>query len=118
MPPVSRNYVKICENRLTPGQQSLFPGDHLFDKLARAVCRAKTLPRKELYETREMDTGEFALFPDNVVVSAHALGALTDPVLGKADKRQARGQGIATRKIPAAITPGNRPLPGEQPKSR
>ncbi|MDH3359640.1 MAG: SAM-dependent methyltransferase [Desulfobulbaceae bacterium] len=45
---------KSSKNRLTPQQQSLFPGDTLFDKIARAVCRAGTLPRKELYEAWEM----------------------------------------------------------------
>jgi 2-polyprenyl-3-methyl-5-hydroxy-6-metoxy-1,4-benzoquinol methylase len=45
---------KSSKNRLTPGQQSLFPGSHLFDKIARAVCRAGTLPRKELHEAWEM----------------------------------------------------------------
>ena len=45
---------KSSKNRLTPQQQSLFPGDNLFDKIARAVCRAGTLPRKELYEAWEM----------------------------------------------------------------
>ncbi|WP_022664482.1 methyltransferase [Desulfospira joergensenii] len=45
---------KSSKNRLTPGQQSLFPGESLFDRIARAVCRAGTLPRKELYETWEM----------------------------------------------------------------
>ena len=45
---------KSSKNRLTPGQQSLFPGSNLFDKIARAVCRAGTLPRKELHEAWEM----------------------------------------------------------------
>ena len=45
---------KSSKNRLTPGQQSLFAGDNLFDKIARAVCRAGTLPRKELHEAWEM----------------------------------------------------------------
>jgi len=45
---------KSSKNRLTPQQESLFPGSSLFDKIARAVCRAGTLPRKELYETWEM----------------------------------------------------------------
>jgi hypothetical protein len=45
---------KSSKNRLTPRQQPLFPGDRLFDKIARAVCRAGTLPRKELYEAWEM----------------------------------------------------------------
>ena len=41
------------KNRLTPQQQVLFPGKNLFDTLARAVCRAGVLPRKELYEAWE-----------------------------------------------------------------
>jgi len=45
---------KSSKNRLTPGQQSLFPGSSLFDKIARAVCRAGTLPRKELHEAWEV----------------------------------------------------------------
>jgi len=45
---------KSSKNRLTPQQQELFPGSSLFDKIARAVCRAGTLPRKELHEAWEM----------------------------------------------------------------
>jgi SAM-dependent methyltransferase len=41
------------KNRLTPQQQILFPGTSLFDAIARAVCRAGVLPRKELYEAWE-----------------------------------------------------------------
>ncbi len=41
-------------NRLTPLHAQLFPGDHLFDRLARAVCQAGVLPRKELYEAWEV----------------------------------------------------------------
>ena len=37
-----------------PQQQELFPGGALFDKIARAVCRAGVLPRKELHEAWEM----------------------------------------------------------------
>ncbi len=45
---------KSSKNRLTPRQQALFPGDNLFAKIARTVCKAGTLPRKELYEAWEM----------------------------------------------------------------
>lgn len=40
--------------RLTDYDLGRFAGDSLFDRLARAVCRAGCLPRKELYETWEM----------------------------------------------------------------
>lgn len=41
-------------NRLTERQLPRFPGDTLFDRVARAVCRAGCLPRKELYEAWEV----------------------------------------------------------------
>jgi hypothetical protein len=40
--------------RLTDRDLGRFPDDRLFHRLARAVCRAGCLPRKELYETWEM----------------------------------------------------------------
>ncbi len=44
---------RSTKNRLTEKELFLFTGDTLFDRLARAVCRAGTLPRKELYEAWE-----------------------------------------------------------------
>ncbi len=152
---------KSSKNRLPPQQQSLFPGDNLFDKIARAVCRAGTLPRKELYEAWEMakrvrrryrggrildlacghgllahimlilddsskigiavDTNiplnagklskelitswprlknriiykqvpvhEITILPDDIVVSAHACGSLTDLIIARAIEQRAR----------------------------
>lgn len=42
------------KGRLTAHDLDRFPGDSLFDRLARAVCDAGCLPRKELYEAWEM----------------------------------------------------------------
>ncbi len=152
---------KSSKNRLTPQQQILFPGDNLFNKIARAVCRAGTLPRKELHEAWEMakrvrrryrggrvldlacghgllahimlildDSSEVAIavdnniplnagklsaallaswprlagrviykqelieditvHPDDIVVSAHACGSLTDLIIDKAVGQRAR----------------------------
>ena len=152
---------KSSKNRLTPQQQDLFSGSSLFDKIARAVCRAGTLPRKELYEAWEMakrvrrryrggrivdlacghgllahimlildnssKTGiavdkeipsnakylssslieswprlknritykevsvqEITIHPDDIVVSAHACGSLTDIIIDKAIEQHAR----------------------------
>lgn len=39
---------------LSPHDLARFPGESLFDKLARAVCQADCLPRKELYESWEV----------------------------------------------------------------
>ncbi len=149
------------KNRLMPCHESLFNGNTLFDKIARAVCSAGTLPRKELYEAwetakrvrrryrggrvvdlacghgllahvmlildngsdcalcidrklpenaeklsqalvaqwprlrdkihfMETDIQKVTISPDDVVVSAHACGALTDLVIDKAVKGHAR----------------------------
>ena len=40
--------------RLTPSMAARFPRDTLFDRVARAVCTAGVLPRKELYESWEV----------------------------------------------------------------
>ena len=42
------------KSRLTIKQMGLFDGKSLFDRIARAVCRAGTLPAKELYEAWEV----------------------------------------------------------------
>lgn len=42
------------KNRLTDRSAALFAGPSLRDRLARAVCRAGVLPRKELFEAWEM----------------------------------------------------------------
>jgi hypothetical protein len=42
------------KNRLTDVDLPRFAGEGLFDRLARAVCHAGVLPRKELYESWEM----------------------------------------------------------------
>jgi len=152
---------KSSKNRLTPRQQSFFSGNSLFDKIARAVCRAGTLPRKELYEAwemakrvrrryrggriidlacghgllahimlilddsskiaiavdkniplnagklsnalitswprlknrviyKEVPVQEITILPDDIVVSAHACGSLTDLIIDKAIEQHAR----------------------------
>ncbi len=45
---------RSSKNRLTQREAILFPGDNLFDKIARTVCMARVLPRKELYEAWEV----------------------------------------------------------------
>jgi hypothetical protein len=41
-------------NRLSPRDLERFPGDSLFARVARVVCAADCLPRKELYEAWEV----------------------------------------------------------------
>jgi len=48
------NMDRSSRNRLTERLLPQFAGDTLFDAIARAVCRAGCLPRKELYEAWEV----------------------------------------------------------------
>jgi SAM-dependent methyltransferase len=45
---------RSSRNRLNLHQLPLFPGDTLFERIARVVCRAECLPRKELFEAWEL----------------------------------------------------------------
>ena len=58
--------------RLTERDLGRFPGDTLFDRLARAVCDAGCLPRKELYEAWEVARRARRLFRGGRVVDLGA----------------------------------------------
>lgn len=47
-------YSHASKDRLTEYDLGRFPGETLFDRVARAVCAAHCLPRKELYEAWEV----------------------------------------------------------------
>ena len=49
-----RSFDPSSRGRLTDRDRDRFAGATLFDRLARAVCRAGCLPRKELYEAWEV----------------------------------------------------------------
>lgn len=58
--------------RLTDRDLGRFPGGTLFDRLARAVCHAGCLPRKELFEAWEMGRRVRRLFRGGRVVDLGA----------------------------------------------
>ena len=45
---------RSSKNRMTKREAFLFPGETLYAEIARAVCRAETLPRKEFHEAWEV----------------------------------------------------------------
>jgi hypothetical protein len=59
---------KSTKSRLTERQLPAFPGETLFDRIARAVCRAGTLPGKELFEAWEVARRVRRLFRGGRVV--------------------------------------------------
>jgi hypothetical protein len=83
--------------RLTSRDLDRFAGDTLFDRVARAVCRAGCLPRKELYEAWEVARRVRRLFRGGRVVdlgAGHGLLAQIMLVLDDSSRARAcRGQG-------------------------
>jgi len=82
---------RSSRNRLNHRHLPLFAGDTLFDAIARAVCRAECLPRKELYEAWEVARRVHRRFRGGRVVdlaSGHGLLAqmllLMDPSVPEA----------------------------------
>lgn len=67
--------------RLTERDLGRFPGTTLFDRLARAVCRAGCLPRKELYEAWEMARRIRRIFRGGRIVDLAAGHGLLGQVL-------------------------------------
>jgi SAM-dependent methyltransferase len=51
---VRKTVDRSSRNRLNERHLPLFPGESLFARIGRAVCRAGCLPRKELYEAWEV----------------------------------------------------------------
>jgi Methyltransferase domain len=80
------SFSPSSRGRLTAHDIGRFPGDTLFDRVARAVCGAACLPRKELYEAWEMARRVRRLFRGGRVVDlggghgllAHVLLLLDD----------------------------------------
>jgi hypothetical protein len=61
-------YSHSSRGRLTDKDIGRFPGETLFDRIARAVCQAGCLPRKELYEAWEVARRVRRLFRGGRVV--------------------------------------------------
>lgn len=88
MPSVSgaRPFSPASRGRLTDRDLDRFPSTSLFDRLARAVCHAGCLPRKELYEAWEVARRVRRLFRGGRIVDlggghgllAHVLLLLDD----------------------------------------
>jgi hypothetical protein len=65
-------FARSSHGRLTSRDLDRFPEDTLFHRVARAVCRAECLPRKELYEAWEMARRVRRLFRGGRVVDLGA----------------------------------------------
>jgi len=74
-------FSRSSKGRLTDRDLGRFPGDTLFDRVARTVCHAGCLPRKELYEAWEVARRVRRLFRGGRVVDLGAGHGLLAHVL-------------------------------------
>jgi hypothetical protein len=90
------------KGRLTDRDLDRFPGDTLFDRLARAVCHAGCLPRKELYEAWEMARRVRRVFRGGRVVDLGAGHGLLGHVLLMLDNSSPEALVVDTALPPSA----------------
>ncbi|MBJ6750210.1 methyltransferase [Geomonas anaerohicana] len=93
---------RSSKNRLTEHMLPHFAGDTLFDRIARAVCRAGCLPRKELYEAWEVARRVHRRFRGGRVVDLAAGHGLLAQVLLILDRELREGIGVDLRVPPSA----------------
>jgi hypothetical protein len=87
--------------RLTDRDVDRFPGATLFDRLARAVCHAGCLPRKELYEAWEMARRVRRLFRGGRVIDLGAGHGLLAQVMLLLDDSSSTAL-VVDRTLPAS----------------
>ena len=85
------------KERLTERDLGRFPGDTLFDRIARTVCHAGCLPRKELYEAWEVARRVRRLFRGGRIVDLGAGHGLLAQILMILDDTSAAAIAIDTR---------------------
>ena len=89
------------KERLTEHDLGRFPGETLFDRIARAVCHAGCLPRKELYEAWEVARRTRRLFRGGRVVDLGAGHGLLGQILLILDDTSPSVAAVDTR-LPAS----------------
>lgn len=87
---------------LNPRDRGRFPGETLFDRVARAVCEADCLPRKELYESWEFARRVRRRIRGHRVVELAAGHALVAHLLLLLDDSSEGAVAIDTKPVPSA----------------
>jgi hypothetical protein len=93
------NMDRSSRNRLNERHLPLFPGETLFERIARAVCRAGCLPRKELYEAWEVARRVHRRFRGGRVVDLASGHGLLAQIMLLMDRDIAQGFAV-DRRIP------------------
>lgn len=101
MLPVS--FSVSAKNRLTRHDLARFSGDTLFDRIARVVCGADVLPRKELYEAWEVARRTRRLCRGGRVVDVAGGHGLLAHVMLLLDDTSAAGHVVDPASPPSAL---------------
>ena len=104
-------------NRLTEKLLPRFAGETLFDRIARAVCRAGCLPRKELFEAWEVARRVRRRFRGGRVVDLACGHGLTAQILLLLDNTSPAAV-VVDRRIPASAAKLSAALAEEWPRLR
>ncbi|MEQ8278634.1 MAG: methyltransferase domain-containing protein [Deltaproteobacteria bacterium] len=86
--------------RLHKPSKVAFTGEHLFDRVARAVCDAECLPRKELYESWEVARRARRRFKGGRVVDLACGHGVVAHLMVLLDKGGGSGAVAVDRKLP------------------
>jgi hypothetical protein len=97
-------FAPSSTNRLTDRDVGRFPGDTLFERIARAVCHAGCLPRKELYEAWETARRVRRLFRGGRIVDLAAGHGLLAHVMLILDDTSPRAIAVDAVVPPSAAT--------------
>jgi hypothetical protein len=95
-------FARSSKGRLTPHDIARFPTGSLFDRVARAVCEAGCLPRKELYEAWEVARRARRVFRGGRVVDVAAGHGLLANVMLLLDDSSDQAVSIDTVVPPSA----------------
>ena len=99
-----RPFAPGSRSRLGPRDLSRFPSESLFDRIARVVCEADCLPRKELYEAWEVARRTRRRMRGGRVVDLACGHALLAHLLLVLDDSSPTAIAIDTRLPPSAAT--------------
>ena len=97
-------FAAASKARLTDRDLGRFPGETLFDRIARAVCHAGCLPRKELYEAWEVARRVRRLFRGGRIVDLGAGHGLLAQILVLLDDTSAVALAVDARLPGSCVT--------------
>jgi hypothetical protein len=96
------SFAPSSRSLLTRRDLGRFPGEGLFDRVARAACEAGVLPRKELYESWEVARRVRRRIRGRRVVELAAGHALVSHLLLLLDDTSPSALAVDTKRVPSA----------------